>query len=646
MIKTKEKKDKGFLFTIDAILGALLLVGGIILISKFSIDSQNIERIDNIAKDSMNLLSELRVNELDSDWVQTKIKRGDFSGENSVLMQIVNLVSKGEKEDAQQLLDYAIGDVIPENFGIEIIIGEEQLFVRGDKSISADMASVKTPIFSKEDNMTNLYNVNVSLETLSANGYYNYIIFGGFIGQGNITTQRTIYHLNEANITEIVMELDAKHEFDLFINNQLCGHFLSNTIDNTSDFYNITYCKNMFVEGQNYIKINFTNEPTLLNTYIGGGYIRIKTDNIILLSGELTCIEGTNDACTKEEHKFYLTGMEGNVNIDDSFYAEEEITDMEIFLHFISEVPIKSFINGKMILNVPSSGKEEKRILLTKEDLTSNPINLNLTEMSRRNNLFNIFVTQVLGAGPGQIDIPKPGKKSILFPDSYIRLVYKAPKKIPESLLTYQKRLDVVNCQVEFTTTPLFSNARLFIFSGNWWNDRVTLNGENLIDITGEPNYEHEGDAFYIDVFNLLKSNNKLSFKLGDRQGDDMGCSNNNSIVFYQDSELISADSGYRTIAEGCRWYIEFEDSSSAQVDFPSDYAGNNVCYYNSTSIYYNIEDAYDVALYNLLQKLDFNLNGRLDIKINTKDLGYNITTELGGQEIPITGYAQVIVWQ
>ena len=72
--------------------------------------------------------------------------------------------------------------------------------------------------------------------------------------------------------------------------------------------------------------------------------------------------------------------------------------------------------------------------------------------------------------------------------------------------------------------------------------------------------------------------------------------------------------------AEGCNWFIEFDDGSSTTLKVPSDYNGINSCNFKTQT--YNYDDAIDISTFQLLRELDLDDDGLLDINIDEQKIG------------------------
>jgi hypothetical protein len=111
---------------------------------------------------------------------------------------------------------------------------------------------------------------------------------------------------------------------------------------------------------------------------------------------------------------------------------------------------------------------------------------------------------------------------------------------------------------------------------------------------------------------------------------------------------VIKDASSYSPIvssAEGCSWFVEFEDLTNLTFSVPADYSGSGSCSYSPSLVAYNENDAIDVAIYGLLQDIDLDSDLLVDILFSENDLVFT-STEVEGIPFTWDTEAQVRVWQ
>lgn len=144
------------------------------------------------------------------------------------------------------------------------------------------------------------------------------------------------------------------------------------------------------------------------------------------------------------------------------------------------------------------------------------------------------------------------------------------------------------------------------------------------------------GDPHIINVPpNIIEEGEKNHFELevGSSPSNTTNCSEDNSIIYKGMIDLLNASSPYSDVlpeAEGCTWQIENYKEEITTLKVPADYDDEQECYHTSSSYgpdYYNQDDSYDVAMYDLLDYMDYNNNGRVFMDFEEDDLSINIKT-------------------
>jgi hypothetical protein len=154
----------------------------------------------------------------------------------------------------------------------------------------------------------------------------SYVYFGGYVGDGNITTNITLPPFD--NILEAYMEMDAGSNFTLYINGNYSGNYNNGTaggglmradkfeVCNTT--YNYYYCNNL-TSGGNVLTFNFTGN----RSFIGGGYFRVSFNTTQMSSEEQAGIG-----------RYWFPGIYGFLNLYDSFYVPGSLENISIHLHY------------------------------------------------------------------------------------------------------------------------------------------------------------------------------------------------------------------------------------------------------------------------------------------------------------------------
>ncbi|MBU0757651.1 MAG: hypothetical protein KKF44_06280 [Nanoarchaeota archaeon] len=219
-------------------------------------------------------------------------------------------------------------------------------------------------------------------------------------------------------------------------------------------------------------------------------------------------------------------------------------------------------------------------------------------------------------------------QSSILYGDSYIAMNYTPVSEPPEfgeiAVIVEKSNFDNCSFNVTIPQDIRISDAKLTSYSAEHWTDELIVNGQliyNLSDFNRD--YTTLGDPFVINIpsSTLSSGGNSFSIRTGDSYENFTGCSHNNTFIY---SALLKSSVSYSDVlenAEGCEWYIEFENGKNTTVYVPSDYLGTKHCdYKNPLPASYDKNDTYDDAVYRLLDFLDLDDNGRIFVDLEEKN--------------------------
>jgi len=228
--------------------------------------------------------------------------------------------------------------------------------------------------------------------------------------------------------------------------------------------------------------------------------------------------------------------------------------------------------------------------------------------------------------------------QSRLYPDSYIQFNYNETEYPYGLIINSEKQFD--NEYSGFFNIPndsRFIQGKVISYSGPRWTKLVNINNENIYNLS---NYGEEyirlGDPYAINLpLNYINKSNTIEVYTGTKNNNSAGSFYNK--IIYKILKNMSAYSEILSYAEGCNWVIEFEDNTNITIN--PDYSGDNICYYTELNRQYDENDALQKAVYNLLEKLDFDLNGKLDSKIQNQNLNVETNRIIG---IPFTWSTEV----
>lgn len=332
---------KGFIFTIDAMI-ALSIVIIIILTSGFVkfetiLPEKNYEKLNYIADDTMNMLAFLQVYEIQNKpTIKSLINDGTLNERDlnkTVLDLIASFWYKGNRTIAgnisKEVLE-GLNDVC-----LNLTVVEETIY--SSCNTKANNTAVSTRIESGYEPGQSAYGyvARAFLTSIRGKKDSSYVYFGGYVGDGNITTNITLPPFD--NIVEAYMELDAGSNFTLYINGNYSGNYNNGTAGGgfmradkwviCNLIYQPYYCSN-FTVGNNTLNFNFIGN----GSFIGGGYFRV-TYNTTQMAPEEEVGKDT----------YWFPGITGFFNLYDSFYVPGTLTSMTSYLHYFNNLTF----NGK-----------------------------------------------------------------------------------------------------------------------------------------------------------------------------------------------------------------------------------------------------------------------------------------------------------
>ncbi|MFW6383610.1 MAG: vWA domain-containing protein, partial [Nanoarchaeota archaeon] len=224
---------------------------------------------------------------------------------------------------------------------------------------------------------------------------------------------------------------------------------------------------------------------------------------------------------------------------------------------------------------------------------------------------------------------------SKIYEDSYIDIYYEPnpdAEEVKHGEMPLDLRHNFEGCELDvYIPSEIgLQDAYVNSFSGNNWTKKLKVNGETVYDLDKYGRkYTFLGDPFQIkvpiDSLNAGEINN-IKLEVGN-EGNETDCSEFNSFIYTGMIDIIGATTPYSSVlpeASGCKWKIENYFGKNETIRVPPDYEGGNNCFYTNSSRgeeYFNEQDSYDVAMYNLLNYLDFNDDGRLSLSFESSDL-------------------------
>ncbi|MGM5488008.1 MAG: vWA domain-containing protein, partial [Nanobdellota archaeon] len=310
--------------------------------------------INFLADDAIDVLSEIRISEIDDAFIQTLISNNNLTAHdmnNSVLEQALIFWAEGKPELARGLLNATLVPELKGKYRFGFFAGENStLFNDSIVDINSLMVYKKFVSGIEEGKQTRGFMTKVSFTDIHSKQTNLYHYFGGFVGQGNVTANMSLVNLTGARIISMELELDVVSDFVLYINDDLVGIFTHSAGHKEADRWTINQSTtpsiddSWFVDGDNLVTLDFVGQMN--ESYIGGGYIKITYETNTKKDPYTRFTSGN------AIRRIPLSGVSGAINIYDSFYVPGDIHGMKVYLDYVAQHNTSNSTNSSLFFNL------------------------------------------------------------------------------------------------------------------------------------------------------------------------------------------------------------------------------------------------------------------------------------------------------
>ena len=385
------KFRKGVFFSTDALIALILIF--LVLIVFYPIFAE-IKPTSEVHYDVLNLLSSLKVGEIENSYAQALINSHVINNTNYSLLEQIGEFS---------LNDIATAKSFTQNVMSELDFGNENFGIWYNDAL---IYSHNTSSFEEAERVETARHIISGLKSgqdatgfaaragLASNYSQRYYYFGGYAGDGNLSFKIDY----EGVISSAEMEIAINKDFELFINGIDSGSYNKSTSEFTPSRYAIPATN--FHTGSNEIKLIGNN------LYIAGGFFKIGYKS---------------DVEYEQPDKYHFPGVEGAVNVYDGFYVPGNLDGMKVNLHLnCSDIDVLLNIGNVTVFDRATLGEEN--ITITDAELDSKldynflsrktvPIRLGLREsFGGENRAIDVFSAAELSGSMNQ-NVPAVGKK-------------------------------------------------------------------------------------------------------------------------------------------------------------------------------------------------------------------------------------------
>ncbi len=349
---------KGLVFSLEALIAIIIMTSLFAFLSVFNIENvspyKRFERVQLYAKDSLEVMSQITVKDLIDqfpDKVPTlvptliqEMENGNIENESSIIEAIGTLWSEGYSEAARNISNETLSLILPKTLGYNLTANGDEIYYTSSPIVSASTeVSNSNKILSgfQPGKLTKGFVARAFLEKIKSKTFSSYLYFGGFVGQGNLTS--IMYDIPDgAEISSIFIEMSLGSGVDFYVNGQFCKRIEKTTeVERTQITDPI--CIGSILPGQsNIFKLNFTTSD-ISKSFVSGGLIRVDYATDILSTP------------SENSLRYNFTGVEGLINTFDSFYVPGQLNTINAHLVFRSDFNTFLNIGNKTVISTSGS---------------------------------------------------------------------------------------------------------------------------------------------------------------------------------------------------------------------------------------------------------------------------------------------------
>ncbi len=423
--------------------------------------------------------------------------------------------------------------------------------------------------------------------------------------QLEITNQTNHYyfrkHFNIADIDDVgkgILNILYDDSVTVYLN----GNSIYSSGSGLAQYWNspgISISSNYFVEGDNVIAVDLSNSERAAKFDLELAYLDSSKDHAIMVMTD----GQANRQCAEQG-----TGSSDEDAIQAACDAREDY-GISVYAVGYSDSADEATLSG-----IAACGEG----IFVKSD--------NVTTLQE---FYQDVASTIVSASRHSQTIEVQGNISAsrLYGDSFIRVDYTPIVEPPEfgemSIIVEEKNFDNCTFDVYIPGDVRVTEAKLTSYSSEHWTDALIVNDNEVYNLSDfSEDYGPMGDPFLINipVDTLISGNNTFFIRTGDAPDNFTECSLNNTLIY---TSQVSASVSYSDVlenAEGCQWFIEFDDLGTTTINVPQTYSGIRQCYYTNSTISYDVNDTYDDAMHNLMDNLDFDNDGRIYVNIEEED--------------------------
>ncbi len=329
---------RGFILSLDAIFAISILIMVSLLLSGFmqtySASDLIYQRYYYSGKDIVYVFEQTPLSSVGHlPVVQDYLASGvleQVDMDRTILDVIGSFWASGNSSEAGNITKAVLDEIFNETKNeYEIIFNGENIYNSSEPPKENFLARLSTVVSGYEKTKpVHGYAAKVYLSKVKKS-VSEFVYFGGYIGEGNVT--RMVSLPDDANVTDVYLELNAGNNFTINVNGNHTGDYEKTAYNFSADKWTVCsksvnpeYCP-YFRGGDNMVEINFSGRE---NCYIGGGYLKITYKTSELTGGQYVYSGNVTNGT------YHFPGIKGIINLYSSFYVPGTMQNISVHLHY------------------------------------------------------------------------------------------------------------------------------------------------------------------------------------------------------------------------------------------------------------------------------------------------------------------------
>jgi hypothetical protein len=345
-------KTKGVVFSLEAMLAASLLLSSFLFLQFLILENvspyKRFERLNLFAKDSLEVMSKMKVGSLidEIDILKEQYENGKITdNETSIIEVIGGFWASGDTDTAKEIARQVLERTMPKGVNYKLLADGTEIFSSSGTIFKATEVSQSSKYLSgfQAGKVIKGFTARAFLQKIESQMFSSYLYFGGFVGQGNISlVMRDLP--SDAEVKSVYVEANLGDDFDFYINGVFCERIERSVSPLEVKKITITDgCISSIKAGEeNLFQFNSTGTE-ISKSYLSGGFVRV---DYLVSAVSLP---------TENVIRYYFPGIEGQINLYDSFFIPGDLTSMEIHLVLRNDFKTYLKIGDKVVMEAEGS---------------------------------------------------------------------------------------------------------------------------------------------------------------------------------------------------------------------------------------------------------------------------------------------------